>query len=1358
MSDLADKRLKMSEIDHVLYSDAYTGARITDNHVDVYFDIDDGKLTKGSIDELEYSHALLKIIDEPIVNAADRKIEYPKKVSFINVTFDEKNLVISIENDGPSIQIAKHKEYKQWIPQILFSDLRSGTNYDSNDNSITGGVNGIGVKLTSIYSQWFTVNLICKNKTYSQNFINNLSKIEEPIIGKNDANGKNPPKADLTKVTFLPDLQRLHNKGKQQGDIPKNIAKTMRKIIITRLVHLASYLGCEFLPASCQPCIIRFNNFEIPVKSAEDLSRCVYNTPTFKSVLSLPKVPYKWELSVGVVSSDDQSNLKQRSVKKTGVKIPTVFININGVRVRKSNILDNIYEQVYEYLKKKIGKEIDGKTDKFEKQHLKKFLFICLNMPIGKGILNWEGNNKEIATCKKSDIPGYKLQVKFLDQIYIAAKDEIIHIVTGKLPSVKKVKPTDFEKYQAAEFAGSNKSLSCKLLLAEGDSAQKMCQNGMTTIVKRSIIDKRGNTKEVDEPALGFKYYGLMTLGGVIMNVRKQSTVIGDTFAQSAKMENNSFIQKFVNVVGLNYRAKYDPDSPTYKKEINGLNYGKIVICVDQDHDGVGHICSLILNFISLYWPNLLKNGFVQRFVTPLIRAIPCKKGLPPRYNKIFNFFSKEDFNKWEKSVSKFSDKYEINYYKGLATHEKEFVEDMFINFSEHLYTFISSDCESTDKDFEEWFGNSSEFRKKYLSTPIDEPSNELIQSQIKTKQISCEDHNKYETKNHKHENIREKCWSALDGTNISGRKILFASRNKFVGSFANKPYKVAQLAGYIAENTNYTHGEQNLPANIVRKAWICKGGVQIPQLLPLSNGFPSSISPVSAQPRYIFTTYHRACCDILYPREDDYILDYTFEEGERCEPKYYLPIIPPIYESIEIPADGWKMSLWAREFTDIVKVVKYMIQNPDLFDDCGCSCTKSSGDCSVNANATSANAKLPHLPPCTFGHTGDIVTIDGAEHTVGKYTITKTAKTCTLTITELPLRRWVNPYFEDIKKKINNNTIYCSDNTDTRIGKFIIKEIEEPPIKITMGVAKAAAKAAKSTANSTATKTNAKKTAAKKAPSTEKLGDLVDMIENLSSDNLTKINIRFKNPTVLDRINSEYASKNFDGIVEFFKLKTKMQKFINLIGAQNEVIEFDDYSDVARYWFKYRKDLYKVRIERNILLREMTLKMKEIILKFIRNANEMKILQKNITKKQQIDIIIKNNYPRIATGIINSPKFATNDEIKSAIDYSGASCDDDLSNDLSNDLSDDSSNLKHSYNYLTSIPIGSFNTFTIKRKEEEIKKLKNELAEYKKIAMGGKFIGANIWLSELDELSDAIEKGRKINFDYFNKKKKIAK
>ncbi len=56
-------------------------------------------------------------------------------------------------------------------------------------------------------------------------------------------------------------------------------------------------------------------------------------------------------------------------------------------------------------------------------------------------------------------------------------------------------------------------------------------------------------------------------------------------------------------------------------EERKTLRYGHVMIMADQDHDG-SHIKGLVINLIHSFWPALLRHdGFLQQFVTPIMKV-----------------------------------------------------------------------------------------------------------------------------------------------------------------------------------------------------------------------------------------------------------------------------------------------------------------------------------------------------------------------------------------------------------------------------------------------------------------------------------------------------------------------------------------------------------------------------------------------------------------------------------------------------------------------------------------------------------------------------------------------------------------
>lgn len=78
----------------------------------------------------------------------------------------------------------------------------------------------------------------------------------------------------------------------------------------------------------------------------------------------------------------------------------------------------------------------------------------------------------------------------------------------------------------------------------------------------------------------------------------------------------NAEINNIIKIVGLQYKEKY-----TSMESMLKLRYGRLMIMTDQDQDG-SHIKGLIINFIHHNWPDLLRQNFLEEFITPLVKVL----------------------------------------------------------------------------------------------------------------------------------------------------------------------------------------------------------------------------------------------------------------------------------------------------------------------------------------------------------------------------------------------------------------------------------------------------------------------------------------------------------------------------------------------------------------------------------------------------------------------------------------------------------------------------------------------------------------------------------------------------------------
>ena len=78
--------------------------------------------------------------------------------------FFRENNAISIYNNGKGIPVIQHKEEKMYVPTLIFGHLLTSSNYNDEEQKVTGGRNGYGAKLCNIFSKKFIVETSSKDE------------------------------------------------------------------------------------------------------------------------------------------------------------------------------------------------------------------------------------------------------------------------------------------------------------------------------------------------------------------------------------------------------------------------------------------------------------------------------------------------------------------------------------------------------------------------------------------------------------------------------------------------------------------------------------------------------------------------------------------------------------------------------------------------------------------------------------------------------------------------------------------------------------------------------------------------------------------------------------------------------------------------------------------------------------------------------------------------------------------------------------------------------------------------------------------------------------------------------------------
>ena len=198
---IEQKYQTMDEISHILMrSGMYVGST---KYEEKDWFIYNNKTGKFEMKIINYIPAMLKVVDEVISNSCDeRRRSDNMGLTELYVKIDKDNGEIIVRDNG-GIPIVKHKEAGIYIPEFIFGQLRTSSNYDDTEDRNVIGTNGIGVKIANIFSSEFEVKSADSKNEITVNWKNNMREIVSRNITKCDK------KTHFTQTRFKLDFSRF---------------------------------------------------------------------------------------------------------------------------------------------------------------------------------------------------------------------------------------------------------------------------------------------------------------------------------------------------------------------------------------------------------------------------------------------------------------------------------------------------------------------------------------------------------------------------------------------------------------------------------------------------------------------------------------------------------------------------------------------------------------------------------------------------------------------------------------------------------------------------------------------------------------------------------------------------------------------------------------------------------------------------------------------------------------------------------------------------------------------------------------------------------------------------------------------
>jgi len=496
-----DNKYKKHELRSHIYSRPamYIGT-IEPNTIDTFVIDNSDKIVKRQI---TYIPGLFKIFDEAIVNAIDHSVRTRKDLSDgktdvnivknIRVLINKATGIIEIFNDGNGIEIVKHSEYDVWIPELIFGELLTSSNYNDDEIKTVGGVNGLGIKLANIFSKEFSIETVdhIRKKIYKQTFKDNLTIKETPEI-------KCCYKKPYTRISFLPDYEKFGL---------KELSDDIYDLFKRRVYDVSA---CTDSAVN-----VFLNDVKINIKDFEKYAELFLDSKTIQPRF-YESPNERWEVVV--------------AVSTTGTHEQMSFVNgINTIRGGKH------VEYITNAITKKLVEMTLAKKKKTIKpQHIKDNLFIFIKSVIENP--SFDSQSKETlmtqitkfgSKCELSDKFFEKLFKSGIIENALSATEVVEQKKLAKTDG-KKVSKIIVPKLDDANLAGTKDSSKCTLILTEGDSAKT------TAIAGLSVI--------------GRDYFGVFPLRGKIMNVKDVSY---------QKISENAEITALKKILGLEQNKDY---------------------------------------------------------------------------------------------------------------------------------------------------------------------------------------------------------------------------------------------------------------------------------------------------------------------------------------------------------------------------------------------------------------------------------------------------------------------------------------------------------------------------------------------------------------------------------------------------------------------------------------------------------------------------------------------------------------------------------------------------------------------------------------------------------------------------------
>jgi DNA topoisomerase-2 len=817
------------------------------------------------------------------------------------IDIEANNKTISVKNGGLHIPVKKitlHDkngntsvtEYKEgdvnteWLPVYVFGYFRTSNNYDEKIKRMGAGKNGFGAKLISIFSKRFQV------------------VVEDP-----------DSKLRLTAIWYdnmfvedrsrKPTVEVVEDKGIKRGSVCVTWDLDFERFGMTEYSEEDLAIFARFAVDFSFTCKVRtsFNGTQFDYREISKYASLIWKEDQLKHHF----IDYVWEdgANAKLVAAQQKTQERLIASAKKPEDIPEVEIMVidspdsavcisyvNGLMTSDGGVhVDAAEEPVFKKIMEIMNRGLKrGRKNTITIKNLRPHMSFIVNARLCDPEYTSQSKTKLISPPVEVEYRGRNLRSlqdwSVIRRLY-AEIEAMGSMKATKTDGIKR-KHIDCQNGEDANFAGTKDSLKCTLMITEGLSASNYPQ-------KRIVMLPGG--KDI---------FGYLPMRGKILNI---------TNAGIIQYSENTVISNIKKMLGLKEEVDYSIEA-----NINTLRYGKILMCVDADDDGM-HILAHVVNFFREKFPGILKRNMIGYLRTPVIKIF--------KKNKIQKrFFTVNDFDQWKEKTAMTG--FTARYYKGLGTsNDQDIVDDM--DTAPTVLCFYDANCdENMNLAFHQDFADE---RKKWIADWRDVAQTEDVTTMdvrefdALTRAQDISQFINRELVQYSVASLFRAIPSKYDMLKESQRKVLWSALEFFKYDPAKgKTVKTGRFANKAADFAHYHHGEKSLCDTTIKFAQNYIGSNNMEFLRPEGQfGTRADGGKNAADPRY--SEIHLAWwIPHVYKREYIDLVERRLVDDEKAEPLWLPAVIPMgVVNGTNGIATGFSTSTASYNPLDVIRWIK---------------------------------------------------------------------------------------------------------------------------------------------------------------------------------------------------------------------------------------------------------------------------------------------------------------------------------------------------------------------------------------------------------------------------------------------------